>query len=262
MEANDMRVALCAIAKDEDNYIGEWIRYYLKLGIDEIFIYQNDWRCGIETDERVHLIEFDGECKLLPAYNDFISRYHDKFDFACVFDIDEFLALKRCGNIKEFLKDYVDKPSVSVNWRLFGDSGIASVENGDYSLVNRFVRCGRELNHHVKQIINFRVLGSRCSFINPHFLISEGRYVSSVGCDGGTVSGPFNERVNPYTHSAFLAHYCCKTKEEWMTNRMPKGKCDFVRNSPARFDGRREADFDKFNQNDVEELTVKNFLET
>lgn len=29
-----MRTGICAIAKDEDVYIDEWIRYHLKLGID------------------------------------------------------------------------------------------------------------------------------------------------------------------------------------------------------------------------------------
>lgn len=29
-----MKVGICAIAKDEDFYIDEWIRYHLKLGID------------------------------------------------------------------------------------------------------------------------------------------------------------------------------------------------------------------------------------
>lgn len=29
-----MITGICAIAKDEDGYIDEWIRYHLKLGID------------------------------------------------------------------------------------------------------------------------------------------------------------------------------------------------------------------------------------
>ena len=38
-----MKTALVCIAKNEDHYIDEWIEYYLKLGIDHIFIYQNDF---------------------------------------------------------------------------------------------------------------------------------------------------------------------------------------------------------------------------
>lgn len=55
------KVALAAIAKDEDNYIEEWIRYNLKLGFDKIIIYQNNWRANIPTDikDRVILIDYD-----------------------------------------------------------------------------------------------------------------------------------------------------------------------------------------------------------
>ena len=69
-----MKTALVCIAKNEDHYIDEWIEYYLKLGIDHIFIYQNDWRYKKTTKyiDKLTLIEFDGENKLLEAYNNFI----------------------------------------------------------------------------------------------------------------------------------------------------------------------------------------------
>jgi hypothetical protein len=64
-ENDSLKVALVAIAKNEDNYIDEWIRYYLAFGVDDIYIYQNDWRANLQSDydRHVHLIEFDGSCK-------------------------------------------------------------------------------------------------------------------------------------------------------------------------------------------------------
>ena len=38
-----MNVALVCVAKNEDNYIQEWIDYNKKLGFDDIIIYQNDY---------------------------------------------------------------------------------------------------------------------------------------------------------------------------------------------------------------------------
>ena len=29
-----MKIGICAIAKDEDGYIDDWLRYHLKLGVD------------------------------------------------------------------------------------------------------------------------------------------------------------------------------------------------------------------------------------
>ena len=102
-----LRVALVCIAKDEDDYIEEWIEYHLKLGVDEIFIYQNDWRASLKHKRNnVHLIEFDGNCRQLPAYNDFIDKHSGDFDFAIFIDVDEFICLVRDLDIKSFLINY------------------------------------------------------------------------------------------------------------------------------------------------------------
>ena len=34
-----MKTALVCIAKDEDNYIDEWLKYHLKLGFSNIYVY-------------------------------------------------------------------------------------------------------------------------------------------------------------------------------------------------------------------------------
>ena len=46
-----MKIALVCIAKNEDNYIHEWINYHLKLEFDSIFIYENDWESNVINDK-------------------------------------------------------------------------------------------------------------------------------------------------------------------------------------------------------------------
>lgn len=69
-----MKTALFVMAKDEDKYIDEFLDYYIKLGFDDIFVYQNNWRASLKTDfgGRVHLIEFDLEAPQVPGMNHFI----------------------------------------------------------------------------------------------------------------------------------------------------------------------------------------------
>lgn len=63
-----MKKAICAIAKNEDKYIDEWAEYHFKLGIDDIFIFQNDWRYNGRLPEKynnggqhkMYLFECDG----------------------------------------------------------------------------------------------------------------------------------------------------------------------------------------------------------
>lgn len=37
-----MKVAICVIARLENNYLREWVEYYLKLGVDTIFLGDNN----------------------------------------------------------------------------------------------------------------------------------------------------------------------------------------------------------------------------
>ena len=41
MPTGDSRVALMAIALNEDPYIDEWIKYNLMIGFDHVYIYDN-----------------------------------------------------------------------------------------------------------------------------------------------------------------------------------------------------------------------------
>ena len=37
-----MRVVVCALAKNEHLYINEWVKHYVNLGFDKIYLYDND----------------------------------------------------------------------------------------------------------------------------------------------------------------------------------------------------------------------------
>ena len=51
-----MKVALVCIAKNEDLYIDEWIDYHFKLGFDEIFVYQNNWRFNKDIENALKIL--------------------------------------------------------------------------------------------------------------------------------------------------------------------------------------------------------------
>ena len=85
-----LKTALVCIAKNEDNYIEEWVNYHIKLGFDMIFIYENNWRCKLEHPQ-ITKIPFDGELKQLPVYNHFVQINGNNFDWIGFIDVDEFL---------------------------------------------------------------------------------------------------------------------------------------------------------------------------
>ena len=64
----------------------------------------NDWDCNI-INEKVTIIKFDGKCKQIDAYNDFIYKYSVNYDWCAFFDMDEFIVLKKSKTINDFLQN-------------------------------------------------------------------------------------------------------------------------------------------------------------
>lgn len=243
---NDVgKVAIVCIAKDEDRYIDEWVEYHLKLGVDRIFIYENDWSSGLRYRRGVVTIPFDGPGRQIYAYNDFIFTNGETgivYDWAIFIDVDEFLCLKQHNNIKDFLRDYGNIPQrvdgIAVNWMTFG-SGNNVQPNG--SVLERFTMRAAEPERHIKLIV--RLNGDRL-MIGPHH--SYGFWIDTNGKVG---SGQNNREAA--VDVIQLNHYFCKTREEY-EEKMARGRADW-------YVPRRPEDFDYYNRNEVEDLTALNF---
>lgn len=239
-----MRVALVCIAKNEDNYIKEWIEYNLKLGFDDVFIYQNNWYYPIKH-ENVYLIEINGYGKQVYAYNHFIASYYKEYDWVAFFDVDEFLVLKKHENVKRFIGDYKDHQSIGINWVLFGDNNLKF--EGKYSILDRFTKRQYGVNKHIKCIIKMNPTikyDVHCP-INCH----------SVDTNYNTFLGPFNSIGDD--NVAQLNHYYCKTKEEWF-NKRNKGVATMNPNNPDF--KRHDSDYDAHNFNNATDVLALNFF--
>lgn len=235
-----MKIALVCIAKNEDPYIEEWIDYHKKLGFDDIFIYQNDWRWSGES-ENVYKIALDGINKQREAYNHFIKSNYNNYDWAAFFDIDEFLVLKKHKDIKSFILDYEVFPAVAINWVLFGDNGHTKV-NGEYSVIKRFTKRQKDVAQHVKCIIKLSpsvlmdIHTPHSFWVDTHKRINQGVFTKIHDDD-----------------IAQLNHYFCKTQEEF------KLKCDRGR-ADSSYVVRTMSEFEPHNINDIEDLTALNFM--
>jgi len=244
IEKKQLKVAMVAIAKDEGDYIDEWVDYHVKIGFDDIFVYSNNWRIG-KFIPHVTEIPFDGEAKQLPAYTDWLANHSDGYDWAAFFDIDEFLNTHR-GNVKDILDGYSRFPAVGVNWRIFGDSGLADVENGYYGCLSRFTKCAKDLNVHVKSFVNLALYPKPAKFsCNPHI-----PDYGILDMDGKSSNCAFTNPVsNP---SMELNHYFCKTKGEFVRTKMTRGRSDCVDDGTPDHAKRNEKNFDEMNFNEVD----------
>jgi hypothetical protein len=237
-----MKIALVCIAKDEDNYIEEWINYHFKLGFDKIFIYENNWRCKLDIPNVVK-IPFDGELKQVEAYNSFLKNYKSDFDWVGFIDVDEFLVLSEDKIVKDFFNRFNKMPGVAVNWFLFGDNSLERVENNEFSLIKRFTKRQSTPNDHIKSFINLKVSESFVMNVhNPSMKISNQEFE--------LFNGPFCKNCS--TKYAQINHYFCKTIDEFKL-KVEKGRADV--NLKRNYNEHSSHNF-----NEVEDYHALNFM--
>ena len=236
-----MTTAIVCIAKNEDNYIDEWIAYNLKLGFNHIFIYANDWPFTY-AHPQVTVIDYPGVNKQREAYAHFLSNYRKDFTWAAFFDVDEYLVLKKSSTIRELLLEYSDVEALAINWVLFGDNGLTEVAD-DYSLLRRFTKRQVGVNEHIKCILNLTNNSSAMDVHNP-------LDIPATDTNRKKVTGPFNPHGDDTI--AQLNHYYSKTTQEFK-EKVDRGRADaFIKN---------EYNFrDIHNHNDIEDTLAKDFL--
>lgn len=239
-----MKVVLVCIAKNEDNYIKEWVDYHLKLGFHKIFIYENNWRCTIDFDSNLVVkIPFDGEKKQLTAYQNFINHHRTFYDWAAFFDVDEFLVLKKHNSIVDIIIEFKNENCLAVNWVFFGDNNLTEVEDNNYSVLSRFTKRQIGVDKHIKSIINLK---NNFTFASPH----HPKDIQWTDPSGNRNNSPMNEIGNDEVFQ--LNHYFTKTLNEFK-QKSARGSADLGYGKPIEF-------FDHHNINEVDDFTALNFF--
>ena len=251
-----MRIGICAIAKDENFYIDEWIRYHLKLGVDQICIFQNNWRYSGPFTENFHVHWYaqDGEVQQLNAYNRFLYNTNlsiQELNWCAFIDVDEYICVRDVSrSFQDILEEFQAYPSLAINWRLFGSSRLSW--DGSYDVVTRFTKCEAVLNKHIKQVINLKMMRengmlSKAYFINPH----HGNW-AAANLQKNSVIGPFNTQCLDQVQPLELNHYVVKTWDECLA-KCARGRAD------ASCKRNAEEFFREHDKNDIENTTAKEF---
>ena len=108
----NIKVALCTMGKKENLYAGEYMEYYMRLGVDHMFIYDDnepyDEKIKDILDNKYkEKITFYETKKMNissqnESFNDCYKNNFRKFDWFIMVDMDEFLYI-----IKDSLKNYL-----------------------------------------------------------------------------------------------------------------------------------------------------------
>lgn len=151
LKSNQLRkkyyFAICAIFKNEAKFMKEWLDYYYILGVDHIYMYNNNsddnyldvLKPYIDTGY-VTLMDWPYKYGQMEAYADCYNRFKEETNWLSFIDLDEFICPLEEYDIKDFLVKYEGYPSLMVFWKMFGTNGQLSMD--DSKLVVEQFTCG------------------------------------------------------------------------------------------------------------------------
>ena len=147
--------SICAIAKNEESYLIEWLDHHLNLGFNHVYIIDNNDQSGLREflsdyleEGFVTIIDFHNikPSNQVPAYEYCLLNYGHESRWMAFIDIDEFIILKQDKDINTFLNRYLKYPSILMNWVMYGSNGqILRQERGVKSRFLQPATEGREL---------------------------------------------------------------------------------------------------------------------
>ncbi len=195
----DYNLSVVAIMKNEGPYLREWIEYHKLVGVEKFYLYNND-----STDNTVEilkpyvksglveLIDFPGDKKQIPAYDDWFSKYKNDTKWLAVIDLDEFIVPIKNNTITDILdKLPVSVAQVVVHWFMFGSNGHVVKPCG--LVTESYTKREKKKHYHYKSIVNPR--------------LAHNLHVHRHNVCGKTVYANTKEiRIN---------HYFCKSWEEY-----------------------------------------------
>lgn len=220
-------VSICAMIKDEQQYLDEWIKWHIKIGFDKIFLFEDigsnphDEICN--KYNQVHLLKVNdidlsnyntmchGSFRQQWVYRYFLDRYRNETDWVLFIDADEYLQFEKGYNLKEFLKEYDRYNGVFIYWKIIGWSEQTKKNNNE--VVSRFKKEGKLLKG--DEAWDYK------SFVNFNYADSTLETIHKVG-NGVNTAKLSTIKVRCFK-KCWLNHYFTKSWEEWLTQIFKRG---------------------------------------
>ena len=226
-----MKVAVCAIAKNENRYVCEWVEYHKGIGIDKIFLCDNNDKDGERFDEVlnqyiksgfVEVLNYRGIHRIVSnvngaedhgtqqdAYEDVYNNHLSGFDWIAYIDIDEFICLQNHRSIHSYLdqRKFRDADAIQLNWKIYDDNDLVTYD--DRPVNERFTRVSRKQADNVKTILRTGFKGVKIPCHKA--VISGGVYKNS---NGDITTCGYKQPI--CWEDAYIKHFFTKTIDEWM----------------------------------------------
>lgn len=209
-----MKIAICAIIKDEHRYLDEWLQYHLNLGFDEIWLYEdlesishkeicdkyeNVFLDKIENHFQTDRINIRRQREL---YELFIEKYKDSFDWVAFIDIDEFIMTENNLDLKTILNEYNDAKGLYLFWKMYNANNLIE-PNETYSVLENYTNWFKTTD------INLNMVKSMYNFNQMPELETHHRVKDGIKTDRTT------NLEEPTYDKIWINHYYTKSWAEW-----------------------------------------------
>ena len=239
-----MKTCISIVIKNEHEYLDEWIRYHLDLGIDHIFIFEDldseshseiidkyGDRVTLQSignilndDEKLEAVELK-RTKRRSVHNiyikvclKYIKTQYSSCDWCFMIDCDEFITLEG-GNLNNILSLYDSYDAIVLQWKVYGASGL--LKKPDYSIhgvvdtyTKEFKGVLPEKEYALcKTCYNLKTF-DKSYFWNPH--------QPSDICNWCRTDFSKNREIPSYLN-IYIRHYITKSWEEYKWKRKERG---------------------------------------
>ena len=237
--SNNLLIAVCAIAKNENLYIREWVEWYKNLGVSKIFLYDNNDIDGEHFEEVINdyiesgFVEIqnwrgivksvksdkDGQTTQGLAYHDCYYSHYKDFDWMCFFDIDEYLEIYyKYNTLNDFFNDFNEYDGICVQWKMYGDNEKLYYENK--SIFERFkYEENSSYDKHIKQILKCKEYDTDLLFCAHGIVNKKYNFVNVLKNKPRNVYMDYVEHENL---PVYLNHFYSKSTEEFLKRKYNK----------------------------------------
>jgi len=168
-------LGLCAIVKDEDPFLEEWICHHALLGVEGFIIYDNGSAYPVRERLRSYLkgsfltvVNIRGKGRQMIAYGHCLRTFGRDFRWIGFLDLDEYAVPKRTDDLRVLLQDYEDAAAFGLNWQCFGTNGHKARPQGT-QLENYVLALDSEYwRKHIKSFVWPQAVSGMW---NPHFAV-------------------------------------------------------------------------------------------
>ncbi|KAG2449567.1 hypothetical protein HYH02_005100 [Chlamydomonas schloesseri] len=205
--------ALCAVGRNENRYVKEWVDYHKCLGFSRIYLYDHGSTVPMSEQLKGHIasgfltyVNFSAAHRKFQegytsdldrfmstvqgqAYKHCVDTWGGRHTFIGFIDLDEFMVLYDPGvrSVNNLLRDYEQHPGLSIYWVLLGSSGHTTRPQAP--VVESYTACtphDHKFNTQFKTFVNTRF---KPTMYSPHRAVFNASSSSSAAAANAAAAG-------------------------------------------------------------------------